>query len=177
LEHSNKLYNYIQKNLFLENNVENIIINISNIKKAKELLKKNFMINSLKCVKNGIIKKDLENKNNLLIKIKSIQDIIKLLEVLSGNQGKYELVNELIIKAKDMLEEFPLNLKYRIKICKKLEEELDKFNSKSCENMVEEFQKNITYILSESIEILPFPKISLVIISTNFFFSKFDIMF
>ncbi len=162
LEHSNKLYNYIQNNLFLERNMENIIHKISNIKKAKELLKKKFMINSVKCVKAGMLKKDLENKNNFIIKVKAIQDIIKLLLVLSGNQSKYELVNELIIKAREILQKFPTQIKCRIKICEKLEEELDRFNRKSCENMVEELQKNIIDVLSDSIEILPFLKVAFV---------------
>lgn len=143
--------------------MENIIRNISNIKKAKELLKKKFMINSIQCVKTGMIKKDLETKKNLVFKIKSVYEITKLLEVLSGNQSKYELVNELISNARKILDEFPIQLKSSVKLCKKLEEELDKFNSKSCENMVEELQKTITDFLSGSIEILPFANINLVI--------------
>lgn len=120
------------------------------------------MMNGLKCVKTGYVKKDLEKKKDLIIKIKSIHEIIKLLEVLSGNQSKYELVNELIVKARNIIETFPSQIKNRVKICRKLEEELDKYNSKSCENMIEEFQKNITDCLSDSIEILSFPNISLV---------------
>lgn len=172
LEHSNKLYNYIQNNLFLEKNVESVIQNISNIKKTKGLLKKMFMVNGISCFKFCMQKKDLEIKKILIIKIKSIHEIIKLLEVLSAAQSKYELVNELIIKARKMLEELPSHLKSKVKICTMLEERLDRFNNKSCENMVEELQKNITDVLSESIEILPFPKITLVNLSLIIFLIK-----
>jgi len=121
------------------------------------------MINGLKCVRIGVVKKELEMKKELMIKLSSIKEILKLLEVLSGNQSKYELVNELIMKARIIIDDFPSKFKSKIKILKKLEEELDKYTSKSCENMIEEFHKNLTEMLSESIEINLFPKISLVL--------------
>lgn len=125
------------------------------------------MLNGLKCVKIGAIKNELEMKKELIMKLNSIKEILKLLEVLSGNQSKYELVNELIMKARKIIDDFPSKIKNKIKILKKLEDELDKYTSKSCQNMIEEFHKNLTDILSGSIEINPFPKISLVIKNIN----------
>jgi len=146
----------------LEKNVQNVIENISKIKKTKQILKENFMINGLKCVKIGILKRELETKKELIKKLYSIKEIIKLLEVLSGNQSKYELVMELITKARTIITEFPLNIKNKIKILKKLEDKLDKYTSKSCENMIQEFYKNLSEMLTESIKINPLPRIELV---------------
>lgn len=159
LEHSNKLYNYIQNNLFLEKNIDNIMKNICNIKKAKDLLKNRFMLNSLNCIRIGNNKKSFEKTLNYLGIIKSIKEIIELLKVLSNNQSKFELVNELILKAKVIIGSVPVNFLEKVIIFKKFELELKIFSNKSSENMIEEFQKIITDYLSASFEILPFVKI------------------
>jgi len=121
------------------------------------------MINSIQCIRIGVYKKNLEKKKNYILKIKSLHEIIKLLEVLSGNQSKFEIVNELILKARKIIDEFPSQIKNKIKILLRLEDEIEKFNNKSCENMIDELQKNITEsLLHASIEILPASKINLV---------------
>ena len=173
LEHSNKLYNYIQNNLFLEKNIDDIMINICNMKKAKDLLKNRFMLNSLNCIRIGNNKKSLEKTLNYVEAIKSIKEIIELLKVLSNNQSKFELVNDLILKAKTLIGSVPVNFLEKVIIFKKFELELKKFSNKSSENMIEEFQKIITDYLSGSFEILPYVKIGnvsviLKILSINF---------
>lgn len=154
LEHSNKLHNYIHNNLFLQKNIDDILVNISQIKKTKETLKQGFMINGLKCIKIGLKKKSINETKDHLKNLNSLKEIIDLLKVLSTNPSKFELVNELLAKGKNLINSFPSDIREKTLLVKKFEEEFGKYTNKSSENMIEEFQKVISSYLSDSLEIM-----------------------
>ena len=146
----------------MDKNIDSILENISHIKKTKEILKQRFMINGLKSMKIGIQKKGLSTTKDYLRNIKSIKEILDLLKILSSNQGKYDLVNELLVKGKNLMNLFPKKLKEKVFILKNFEEELNKYTNKSSENMQEQFQKLIMNYLIETFEVLPLKSLSVI---------------
>jgi hypothetical protein len=127
--------------------------NIQKIKKTKEILKEKFLINGLKCVQLGNKKNKLNNSIEYLKNLNKLKEIIDVIKVLSNNSEKFELVNELILKGKNILNSFPKNVQKNLRLFNAFEEEFNKFTGKSSENMIEEFKKLISNFIIETFEI------------------------
>ena len=127
--------------------------NIHKIKKSKELLKQRFLINGLKCVEIGNKKNKLKSSIEYLKNLNKLKEIIDVVKVLSKNSEKFELVNELILKGKNILNSFPENVRKNLMLIKKFEDEFNKLTGKSSENMIEEFKKLLSNYIIETFEI------------------------
>jgi hypothetical protein len=149
LEHSGKLYNYINTNLQPLN--EQLLFTIDKVeqsRRTKILLKNKFLINSGLNIQKGIKKGNLNNMLNIFKNVKSIKEILDLLKILSGNPSKYQVVNDLISKGRELMDKINsysysnlnvANAKHVFKLMKHFEEEMIKCSSKSTEKVVQEF--------------------------------------
>jgi hypothetical protein len=161
LEHSNKLYNYINTNLQpLYDDLEFSIFRVKQMKQQKDIIKSKFLINSAQNIRHGIKKKNLSLMISTAKSIKSLKEILDLLKVLSTNPAKYQVTQDLINKGKEIMNQIQkissnkskintLNNKKSssnntLKILKYFEEEFNKYSNKSSEKIIQEFN-NILY--------------------------------
>ena len=171
LEHSVKLYNYINNNMSpIYDKLEFSLFKVQEMKKAKNFIKEKFIKNSSVKIKKEIKKRNYIKAYTIVKHFNSLKEILNLLKVLSVNSGKFKVTQDLILKAGDILEEirkltkpsqniqsvtsnFPKkseNSKNNIPLAliKTFEVEFSKFSTRSTDNLIQEF----TNILKEDIE-------------------------
>ncbi len=143
LQHSSKLYSFINTNLApLNDDVEYTYQKTQILKKAKNCLKQKFLLNSIKNIQKGEKRKNLSKMLTTTNNIKAINDILNLLKVLSKDPTKYNLTQDLINKGRELIQKtdalFRDPLK-KLKILRSYEEEFNKLSSKSADKIQGEF--------------------------------------
>jgi hypothetical protein len=180
LEHSVKLYNYINHNMLpLYDQLEFSLFKMQEMKKAKNFLKEKFLKNSALKIKKEIKKRNFIKAYTITKHFNSLKEILNLLKVLSVSPGKFKVTQDLILKAGDILNEIrklcknpitsqssmssfskkgenpqnvPQNTFGLIKI---FEDEFAKFSARSTENLLQEFNNLIKEDLENTISLIP----------------------
>lgn len=139
LQHSSKLYYYINKNLQpLHEDLEILCKKVNEMKEAKKFIKSHLLTNTSKTIKLGIKKNNTHRILQMMKNFKSLKDIIDLLRILSKDQSKYQLTQDLLNKGKDLISKLNIN-KRSPNIMKIVFEEFQKLNSKSLDKVQIEF--------------------------------------
>jgi hypothetical protein len=139
LKYSNKMYNYISDNLFLNDLMNELSEKIGNLKRIKEIIRKSFLINAASNIKKGIKKKNLTEVINFIKNVKQLKEILDVLRVLVNNPQKLLMAFDLVQKGKNILK----NYNGKVRVLKGFEEEYDSFNLKISDKILNEFNKNI----------------------------------
>jgi hypothetical protein len=170
LEHSVKLYNYINYNMQpLCDQLEFALFKVKEMKKSKEFLRVKFLTNSSLTIKKEIKKRNFLKAYTIVNHFNSLKEILNLLKVLSANQAKFKVSQELISKAGDIINEIKKICKSNnqfqntmgqknknenfLKLIKIFEEEFAKFSQRSTDNIIQEFSNLIKEQLENSIRI------------------------
>jgi hypothetical protein len=150
LQHSAKLYNYITNNLQpLYTDLNYFYEKVKQMKSSKVLMKKTLLVNSAKQIKLGMKKDKLKKVYQMMKDFKSLKEILDLLRILSKDQSKYQITQDLINKGKDLLNRLKVNSQSP-KILKLYAEEFQKVCSKSLDKVQIEFGN----VLSETLNSL-----------------------
>lgn len=134
LNHSNKLYNYINNNLIpLNSQLKTLTDKVQEMKFTKHQIQSKYMQITARTVLKGEKRRNVANLIGIFKDIKSLGEIFELLKVLcSNNQTKFQVANDLIIKAKAIITK--LNSMKQSKseknILKMFEDELNKCTNK-----------------------------------------------
>lgn len=139
LKYSNKLYIFIDNNLYLNELMCELSERIGDMKKAKQMLKVNFFENSIKSMKKGLKKKNLTDVVGLIKSAKQLKEILDVLKVLSTNSSKLLIAYDLIEKGKNIMK----NHNGKVKILKVFEEEYNNYSNKILEKINTEFNNSI----------------------------------
>jgi hypothetical protein len=139
LKHSNKLYNFIDNNLYLHGLMDELSIKIAEMKKAKNGLKEKFFNNSIDSLKKGIKRKNINDVVSLIKNAKQLKEILDVLKILSSNSSKLLIAYDLVEKGKNIMK----NHSGKVKILKIFEEEYNNYENKIYEKINGEFIKSI----------------------------------
>lgn len=168
LEHSGKLYNFINSNLYpLNDDLENALRNVQAMKNYKKVIKLKLIENSAKTIQLGVKRKNLSNMIQIMKNIKSLKKILELLKVLANNPSKYQVCQDLLNKSRMIistvykLSDNGIQDKKRssnggfnaLKILKSLEDEFNKISNKSSDKIQIEFGNMIKEQLNQLISI------------------------
>jgi hypothetical protein len=152
LQHSAKLYNYINNNLKpLFSDLNFFYEKVKQMKTHKVFMKKTLLLNSAKQITLGIKKENLKKINQMMKDFKSLKEILDLLRILSKDQSKYQITQDLINKGKDLVQRLKVNSKSP-KILKLHAEDFQKLCSKSLDKVQVEFGNVITEILNSLVK-------------------------
>jgi hypothetical protein len=138
LNNSNRLYNYINENLYLTDIVNQSMERIGNIKKAQTLIKSKFIVNSSKTIQTGVRKQNLHKTYSLLKDIEVLKGISTALKTNTGDF--YELIEQ----GKAIMNRYT---NCNLKIFHQFEEEYDQHINKGFDILYENLAKDLKDVI------------------------------
>lgn len=152
LENSPKIYNFIEENLVLEPKVEFFLNRVKINKQQMSVVKKHFMVNSVKSILKGWKKENLKKTLNILRKLDGLNKIIDQVHLINEKKSNIQLENEKINQGKEIMKELKSlnNIDIdNLSIGILLEKELLDYNTKSAEKTIDELMRNFTLVFKE----------------------------
>jgi hypothetical protein len=151
LEHSHKLYYYINQNMSINDILEFCVYEINKMKESKNRIKEKYLINTAKSIKHGLKRKNIITSVQTMRIIKSLKEMIDLLKVLCSSSSKNSVALDLIKKSKLLLSNLFQITQGKLKIAKNFTDEFSKYAGKLMENALNDLFANMIIISSENI--------------------------
>ena len=151
-QYGKKIYNYIEKNSVLKNQIEEYLKSMKSKKQLKKEINKKYIDNSSKLIMKGLRKCKIKKVLNYLYSLRKIKHDVNNLDLILSSDDYFEIknignkINEIREKIKQYKENF--NTKIKIKILKGLENKIKSCENKTEERMFDQFTLNIEKLLN-----------------------------
>lgn len=103
LKHSSKIFNYICDNLVIDEIIQNSSFKITTIKEKNLQFKENYIVNTIKKIKFGIKKKNMDKLKSFVSLLGKLKNCKQCLNTLSKSSSKYNIVFDLVNKSREII--------------------------------------------------------------------------